>query len=225
MSEIEQKIFIAIVSILATLVLREWFARRREERDRSAWQTNNIKPFYFDQYLTDEIKEQRKSLQKIEKEYFISLDKSFDENKDKISKALQRIGIMMYIGAIPLSYVLIMNGYQVVTDWMRISKFVDDIRGGNWLAAKSNNIPYCRRHAEWLALVCFMYLKTSRYSINGDMLKDFECFEKHYGGYKKVLKSEGLLRKCDLQFAGKANLSAVKLIRLKYRVYSMLRKI
>ncbi len=217
MGEVEQKAFLIAISVTITLVLREWFARRREERDRSSWQINNIKPFYFDEYLTEEIKEHRESLQNGEAHYFINLDQSLEKDKDKISKAVQRIGIMAYIGAIPLSYVLIMNGFQVVTDWMHISKFVDKVRGHDWVNEGGKNVPYARRHAEWLALVCFMYLKNSEYSVNIDTLNGIEEFEKHYGGYKKILVAEKKLRRVDFQFAGVANIREVKRIRLKYR--------
>ena len=216
MSEVEQKILIVAISIIITLIIREWFAKQREERDRTAWQISNIKPFFFDEYLTDEIKGHRKSLQEKEKEYFLNIDPKLGNDKDKISKAVQRIGIMVYIGAIPLSYVLIMNGFQVVTDWMHISKYVDEIRGGNWRDNYNKNIPYCRRHAEWLSLVCYMYLKTSNYSVNNKTDGGFKEFEDHYKGYKNILLAEKLLRNGDIQFAGKANMREVKSIRARY---------
>jgi len=217
MGEIEQKVLLVAISVIITLVLREWFARRREERDRSSWQINNIKPFYFDEYLTEEIKEHRESLQTRETDYFINLDQSIEKDKDQISKAVQRIGIMAYIGAIPLSYVLIMNGFQVVTDWMHISKFVDKVRGNDWIYEGGKTVPYARRHAEWLALICFMYLKNSEYSVNIDTLNGIEEFEKHYGGYKNILAAEKKLRQVDFQFAGVANMRVVNSIRFKYR--------
>nr|VFK23056.1 MAG: hypothetical protein BECKLFY1418C_GA0070996_113311 [Candidatus Kentron sp. LFY] len=222
MEELEQKALLVAISVIITLVLREWFARRREERDRSSWQINNIKPFYFDEYLTDEIKDHRKSLQN-KKTDFINIDINLEKDKDKISKAVQRIGIMTYIGAIPLSYVLIMNGFQVVTDWMHIAKFVDKVRGNNWLREGNSNIPYARRHAEWLSLVCFMYLKNSRYSVNSDTLNGISEFEKYYGSYEKILSAEKNLRQGDIQFAGSANMREVNSIRRKYWLNEILK--
>lgn len=212
MEDIQAKIIIALVSIICTWVIREWFARRREERDRTTWQFSNLKDFYFDQYLCEEVKKPREKLQSnnINKTHHIQ---NFDDERDRISKAMQRIGAMVYVGGIPLSYVLIMNSYQIVSDWLLVFPFIRKIRKINSSKKNIYEIPFHRRHAEWISLISWMWISSQKYSVNSETTKDMVKFKEHFGSYWRIAKREKLLFQSDEMMVSKDNVILRRKIR------------
>ena len=97
---------------------------------------SNITALYRDEYLNDEIKkaqiflEQRKNYRESQ-DFLLQQQVAFLDAEFKIAVALQMIWIMIYLGAVHLSYALAMNAPNIVSDWVLVAKHVNEIRGEN----------------------------------------------------------------------------------------------
>ena len=81
----------------------------------------------------------------------------------ELSLGLQSVGAMVLAGAIPLGWVLAVNGTQIIEDWIYCSRLVQErIRASNRINAKNltgpNHVGYHRRHGEWLAYAAAIYV-------------------------------------------------------------------
>jgi hypothetical protein len=74
------------------------------------------------------------------------------------SVGLQRIGIMILLGAIPIKLVVPTIGKLIVEDWRYCSKLIEKLRQDDLTLKANKNIQYSRRHAEWLAYASALYI-------------------------------------------------------------------
>lgn len=202
----------ALLGGLGGVVLADRLARWREEHQRVAGRIANIKPFYFEEYLGPKIKEARKALQTHASTgaggQHALRDTEVRDYRDRLSKGLQRIGVLIRFDGIPLEFALAMNGYQIVTDWLLIYPFVYEIRGTNsddeaykkWLKEP----PFHRRHAEWLALICWIWADGQKFKLRDELQNELSKFETHFGESDELLDRERLLFKCDACISGPA---------------------
>lgn len=97
------------------------------------------------------------------------LERSRDERKwenriaYEISLAIQKVGASVFVGAIPLDFVLATGATQIVSDWGYCHRLVQRIRDDfppleatRFYLAKQ--VGYHRRHGEWLAYVAAIWL-------------------------------------------------------------------
>lgn len=76
----------------------------------------------------------------------------------EMSVAIERVGIMVLAGAIPLPLVLALCAGKIVEDWASCEPLVKKIRSTETGALSELSQPWRRRHGEWLACVASMYL-------------------------------------------------------------------
>ena len=62
MTDIQINVLVSVSTVIVTLIVREWFAKRRENREKNNWQITNLKDYYFEEYLSENIKKPRKKL-------------------------------------------------------------------------------------------------------------------------------------------------------------------
>jgi hypothetical protein len=208
---------IGFLGSLLVLFVTHWLNRRREDREREKWQLTNINTYYYNQYLRDDIKESRKRLDSYTGKD-LSLLKTLRKDRRNISHALQRIGVMVYLGGIPLSYALVMNSYQIVHDWLLIASYVEDLRGSSRDTTQSefHEVPYHRRHGEWLALICWMWLQLQPFSVDPSSFNDMAKFEEYYGDYQELTIREKLLFSYEKRLAAPSTIALVHQIRSRF---------
>lgn len=177
--------FVALVSFLAG-----WFLqRRREERDRSYWQLSNVREYFFDEYLGENTNELRKQIADPQRKRPDDADPEW-----RLSVILQRVGMISYFGGLPLGYALASNAPQIVSDWLIIRSFVDQkVRQTN----ESGKAPFARRHAEWLALISWIWLQVQAYELSEKYRGDLDKLGTLYGGDQGVRQRENLLFEAD----------------------------
>lgn len=81
---------------------------------------------------------------------------------DEIAHSLQHLGLSVFTGVVPLKLLLASNGDGLILDWLVVKNMVDDLRrskGMYSMLVKSETVYARRRHAEWLALVAFLWLR------------------------------------------------------------------
>lgn len=98
-----------------------------------------------------------------------------------ISRCIQRIGIMVLLGIIPAEYVLANHALTIIEDWGYCKNLADIITRKNCpinkiYSSKDKEIYYHRRHGEWLAYVCTIYLYNNWKDKEGSI-----WLEKHIG--------------------------------------------
>ena len=201
---------------ITILILREQFAFSRESREYERWQVGNLNSDYHEEYLSEKIKEIQELLLR-------PADIALGQNlaRDQLSRAIQRIGVKTFIGAIPLRYPLIMNSYQIIRDWVLVSPEVERIRKNelSQTAAPKGAIPYERRHAEWLTLLAYMWTKTQNFSIDGHYVEAMNKFESLYINDKTILKIEDLLFRSEQHLSGQVTRTLRRQIRRNFHLY------
>ncbi len=81
---------------------------------------------------------------------------------NEISHSLQHLGLAVFTGVLPLKLLLASNGDGIVLDWLVIKHMMDDHRrSGDVYSTQvmAEKIYAKRRHAEWIALVAFLWLR------------------------------------------------------------------
>jgi hypothetical protein len=215
---------------LAGILVIHWLERRREDRERANWQLTNVSTQYFSQYLSDEIKESRARLRTCGGRH-LDMIETLRKDRNKISHGLQRIGVMIYVGSIPLNFALIMNAYQIVQDWLLIASFVEEIRGDNRRhddQADTRKVPYHRRHGEWLALVSWMWIRVQSFEVDAESTRDLDKFEAYYGGKKQIARRERLLFSYERRLAAPSTSALASHIRRRFafwRIRNWLRSV
>ncbi|MGI4835121.1 MAG: hypothetical protein ACRYFK_16835 [Janthinobacterium lividum] len=89
------------------------------------------------------------------------LSRSQQLTTNEISHSLQHLGLAAFVGTVPLSLLLVNLGDSLVLDWMIIKHSVDMYRqhGMVYSTQVTTQLVYAkRRHAEWLALIAFLWL-------------------------------------------------------------------
>lgn len=76
----------------------------------------------------------------------------------EMTVAIERVGIMVLAGAIPLMLVLAQCAGKIIEDWATCVVLIEDIRGPETGMPTGEYRPWRRRHGEWLACVASMYL-------------------------------------------------------------------
>lgn len=195
---------------LIPFIISYYISTKREKRQNINWRMSNLKPHFFDEYLSPEIKTARKYVKDmVEIKALEEKEKEVDEDQEKltkeqikISQSLQRIGIATYMGVIPLSFGLLMSAYQFIDDWVNIESGIEKIQESK---AKENldRVPFQRRHAEWLCLISFMWVKSQNYAHSRSLAAKTEIFQTQYGDSATILKREALLFDADKSFAHK----------------------
>ena len=190
---------VANVAVLATVtlfIIREVIARRREARRATEARLANVERYYYEQYLCAPVKDSRNHLR--DPGVMERVGTEFVEPANRLSIGLQRVGLMAFLGAIPLHYAFMMSSHQFVADWVRVHPHVRLIRG----AVREAELPYERRHGEWLALLAAMWIRTQAFEIRGANLQRLEEIEAIYGGREQMAARERALFKCEARFAG-----------------------
>jgi hypothetical protein len=116
------------------------------------------------------------SREKLRKRFINStLEKGSWQNRytHELSLELQRLGAMVLAGAIPVNLVLAFHGYSIIEDWGYCSPLLEcKIRGTKTPMREIDidqkmEIPFHRRHAEWLACAAAIYM--SQYFKGGNL--------------------------------------------------------
>ena len=183
--ELSITILALMLSIYATVLV----LRFRHQLSFSE-QIANIPNFLNKRYLDREIKgtkedepktlkEARDHLRKEDEgvEAFKIIQEKIGEKEEKrrtwhnkyayeASLALQNIGLMLIVGAIPIKLVLSEFACIIIEDWRFCQRFIEeDLRSETplkWKSSKTHKLIkpmfYSRRHAEWLAYASALYL-------------------------------------------------------------------
>lgn len=111
----------------------------------------------------------------------------------EVSLALQSVGAMVLAGAIPLTWVMEMNGVQFIEDWGYCQRLVrEKVRSDNQLHPKNGAtaawLGYQRRHGEWLAYAAALYI--SRHWEGERLIRSID----YIGGLKEIRKREKQIR-------------------------------
>lgn len=86
---------------------------------------------------------------------------------------LQQLGAACFSGAVPLRLVVNAYGSIVVQDWLLSAEFIRTLRAReNSRSTDWRQLHFHRRHAEWLALTCYLSLKSNWTNAS---LADFEA--------------------------------------------------
>jgi hypothetical protein len=181
-------VVVAVFTSLLVAFFSEKFARNRELRQRYSWQYSNLFNGFDELYLSPETKDIRGAILK----GIRSHSKSIENKRWALSVTLQRIALRVYVGVIPIQYVLANNGYQLLSDWSLVYDFVKSIR------TKEGGVPYSRRHAEWFVLFSFIWLKTRKYSPNDSQVKAMESISALYGQFSTLITREAELFTNDI---------------------------
>lgn len=199
----------SLIATLVSILINEWFSRGREQRQNKNRQFNNLYSYYYEQYLSDDVKNSRNSL----------LDKEYKKTQEDmghagvLSRGLQRVAIMIYTGNLPLEYPFILNGAQIVQDWNVLSSSLR-------VEESLNEIPIHWRHAEWLAILAWMNMVNQQQTIKIDdsYSQIIKNFYKLFGSqFKNIIAREKLLFKIDKDNAGKQVIKARKKIIKKFK--------
>lgn len=100
-------------------------------------------------------------------EQFLAMTKIVGNWENRIayefSLALQKLGASVFVGAIPLDFVLATGATQIITDWGYCHQLVERIRTDSPISpgtrlGPAQQVGYHRRHAEWLAYVAAVWL-------------------------------------------------------------------
>lgn len=76
----------------------------------------------------------------------------------ELSVALERLGVAVATGVVPLRFLLPLAAGQILDDWRICKPWVDFHRQNEPLFESQTAIPFQRRHAEWLALLCAVWM-------------------------------------------------------------------
>jgi hypothetical protein len=73
----------------------------------------------------------------------------------ELSIALERVGVAVFTGIVPVRFLLSLAADQVVDDWFLCRAWIESYRTRQGI---SGTLPYHRRHAEWLVLLCRLWM-------------------------------------------------------------------
>lgn len=208
------EILLPILTAAIALIVRELFALNREKRNYLTYQYSNLDKYYFNEYLSSEIKECRRIIEKAN-----NLEiKDLTKEKKIISRSLQRIGVMSYLGSIPLHYSLMMNSNQIISDWLYVKDLINDLRyNENQPQDKLEHLHYHRRNAEWLALINYMWLRTQNYVVRESLLVVQSKFKDYYENDKNIIRREKILYDIDKKFVSEATKNVRKNILKEFK--------
>ncbi|UCC29336.1 MAG: hypothetical protein JSU86_14180 [Phycisphaerales bacterium] len=166
-----------LFSGVLVFVLGEYFARRREQRNQARAGLAFAHNFYYREYLHQDIKDCRSRLQET--------TLGAEDDARRLSVALQRIGCAAHLDVIPLPYVLNMNATQIVSDWVLLKQYISTIvpAGANWKL-----VQFPRRHAEWLVLTAWSWLKRCPFDLANCEVKSLQEFTSMYSGERLAKK-------------------------------------
>lgn len=82
-----------------------------------------------------------------------------------IALALERIGVALATGVVPVPFFLSLCADQVCDDWMSCKSWIESYRSNDGTFSG----PFRRRYAEFAFLVCATYLSQSYFSLLGDL--------------------------------------------------------
>ncbi len=198
----------ALIMFVLGLIVNQSIRNRKEKRDVGRWQLGNVKDFFFEKYLTDEIRANRNA---------ITNSENFDdpESKDKYELAIsiQQMGISAYLGVIPLEPILAGNAAQVVSDWALVFDHICHVRKKPF---NKLEVPFQRRHGEWLALICYQWIVCQDYIANQDYQDYFEKFLAIYGDNDSIIKRELLIFNSEKELLNSITISTVKKVRKRF---------
>jgi hypothetical protein len=113
----------------------------------------------------------------------------------ELSLGLESVGSAIIAGAIPISFVLTSNAHQIISDWLYCEPLVNDVIRINPKTPTSKRtdldafVSQHRMHGEWLSYASYIWLKRDW---KGGVISVFEA---KYGGNKKILRRERIIRR------------------------------
>jgi hypothetical protein len=99
----------------------------------------------------------------------------------ELSVALERLGVAVATGVVPLRFLLPLAAGQILDDWRICKPWVDFHRDNEPVFESRTAIPFQRRHAEWLALLCAVWM-TRIYT----GCKPLSAFQRVYGTGREI---------------------------------------
>lgn len=189
----------AIIAVVLDRLV-DFFWRKRERQYARLYQ---VQSYFHDQYLNEKLKTARKT---IAGNNVFKADQQ--ELQWRISVVLQRVGIMVYAGGIPIEYTLAMNAPQFVADWAHCCEWTREQCWGIDCKKTSNTVPdealqlvpFHRRHAEWLGLIAWMWLVNRRLQgmhLDKNSKDALISIIKLYGTPREIFKREKMLFEID----------------------------
>ena len=111
----------------------------------------------------------------------------------------QDLGLACFSGTIPINYILASNADAVLDDWLICASWVKNYREKQQVRGRmygKQKIPFHRRHGEWIASVCYLYMKgTWTYEKQCNLfLKEFQ-----YVNGKDATPEEFVKQLCDFE--------------------------
>lgn len=172
----------AFIMFFLGAFVNHFLERKKEYRDYSKWQFGNLKDIFIDKYASDETRTYREKITNSAAQLDLKSTEMY-----KLAIAIQQLGFNTYLGVIPLEPILSGNGPQVVSDYVLVKDHIEVIRGKD---INNNVIPFQRRHGEWLACICYMWLSYQKFRLPEKDEKYIKEFSKLYGGENGVAKRE-----------------------------------
>ncbi|CAB1056321.1 hypothetical protein D1BOALGB6SA_1057 [Olavius sp. associated proteobacterium Delta 1] len=208
----------AIIVTIILFIIKELLASSRHNKIFDSHRLGNLYNFYFEQYLSDQIKEAREFIESSNTEKIIDFPKRFEKQKI-LARALQRVGIMCFTGTIPVEFAITMNGAQLVNDWVILKNLLREN------GSEFNKLQAFWRHAEWLALLTWLRFAFAELQMTDYEIKAMKDLLQKYKSVGKILRREKRLRKFDKEFLNAYTGAMVSKIRRSvFLSYILLRK-
>jgi len=203
----------AFVMFFLGVFVNHFLERKKEYRDYSKWQFGNLKDVFIDKYASDETRSYREKIVNSQ----VQLDLKSTELY-KLAIAVQQLGFNSYLGVIPLEPILSGNGPQVVSDYLLVKDHIEAIRDEN---VNSNVIPFQRRHGEWIACICYMWLSYQKFELPSKDYVYVNEFSQTYGGAKGVAQREKLLFNSEVDLVKEHTRNFTTKIRRRFFIHRM----
>lgn len=200
----------AMIMFVLGLVVNQSIRNKKEKRDIERWQLGNIKDFFFEKYLAKEIKANRNAIKATE-----SIDDVTSKDKYELALCIQQMGISAYLGIIPLEPILANNAVQIVSDWALVFNHINHVRSQEGF--KKLEVPLHRRHGEWLALICYQWIRYQDYiTAHEEYESYFDDFLKKYEDENSIIKRELLIFNSEKELLNSVTISTVNKVRKKF---------
>lgn len=191
-----------LVAAAAVTCLTIVVIERRKSLEAQLQQTGRL---FFDEYLSKGVKRCHNQLEAGVSEYA-----QRTRYQDTLSKALERVACLAYSGAIPLGVVMQNHAYAIVADWLLIEEHVwrvrkavgalDERRYSYEISIDRVAVYYHRRQGEWLALLCFLWIRGHRFHLSARMRERIKAFEALYLDLQGALDREKVLYDHEVEF-------------------------
>lgn len=202
------------IGFLVGLFLKEILASLREKRGNYQQSLRLFTNSLELNYLGEEISKLREEINlRVNEGRIIRAD---DVAIYKLCKSLQQLGATCLLGAVSTEQILMLNAPQIVRDWSLMREHVElELRKQK--LTDTSLPPFQRRHAEWLSLITYMWMKEQAYNLNEIYRDSIKKFGELYGNDPEIiLKKEKLIFQVDKSICSEQIRKRRAMIRKEY---------